>query len=38
MRDLQWQSNAWEEYPSFLRDKEEIKKINQLLKDLMRNG
>lgn len=38
MRDLQWQSNAWEEYLDLLRDKEGIKKINQLLKDLMRNG
>ena len=38
MRDLLWQSDAWKEYIEIQSDKALLKKINQLLKDVMRNG
>lgn len=38
MRDLLWQSDAWNEYLALQTDKALLKKVNRLLKDLMRNG
>lgn len=38
MRDLLWQSDAWDEYQNIHEDKTAFKKVNRLLKDLMRNG
>ena len=38
MRSLLWQSDAWKEYESLQDDKKVLKKTNQLLKDIMRNG
>lgn len=38
MRDLLWQSDAWDEYLELHHDKTMLKKVNRLLKDLMRNG
>ena len=38
MRDLLWHSAAWAEYEEFQSDKRMLKKINTLLKDIMRNG
>lgn len=38
MRDLLWQSEAWKEYIDLQTDKALLKKINLLLKDIMRNG
>lgn len=38
MRNLLWQSDAWDEYLEIQADKAMLKKPNRLLKDLMRNG
>ena len=38
MRNLLWQSDAWKEYESLQTEKETLRKANQLLKDIMRNG
>ena len=38
MRDLYWQSDAWLEYVDLLKDKILCKKINNLIKDILRNG
>jgi len=38
MRNLLWQSEAWEEYISLQTDKTKLKKVNNLLKDIQRNG
>ena len=38
MRDLYWQSDAWLEYVDLQKDKILCKKINNLIKDILRNG
>ena len=38
MRDIRWQSDAWNEYLDFQLDKANLKKINSLIKDIQRNG
>lgn len=38
MRNLLLQSDAWKEYESLQADKASLKKVNQLLKDVMWNG
>lgn len=38
MRNLLWQSAAWAEYESLQAEKAALKRINRLLKDIMRNG
>lgn len=38
MRSLLWQSDAWKEYESLQTEKATLRKANQLLKDIMRNG
>ncbi len=38
MRSLLWQSDAWAEYESLQAEKQTLKKVNKLLKDIMRNG
>lgn len=38
MRNLLWQSEAWKEYESLQSEKAALKKVNKLLKDIMRNG
>ena len=38
MRNLLWQPDAWAEYEDLQTDRKTIKKINQLLKDILRNG
>ncbi|MBQ9612314.1 MAG: Txe/YoeB family addiction module toxin [Lachnospiraceae bacterium] len=38
MRNLLWQSEAWKEYESLQAEKATLKKVNKLLKDIMRNG
>lgn len=38
MRSLLWQPEAWAEYEELQSDKKTIKKINKLLKDILRNG
>ncbi|MBQ6529253.1 MAG: type II toxin-antitoxin system YoeB family toxin [Clostridia bacterium] len=38
MRNLLWQSAAWLEYESLQAEKATLKKVNKLLKDIMRNG
>ena len=38
MRNLLWQSDAWEEYIELQTDKKLLRKVNRLLKDIMRNG
>ena len=38
MRDLKWHSRAWDEYISLQENKRLIKKINNLIKDIQRNG
>lgn len=38
MRDLYWQSDAWLEYVDLQKDKTLCKKINNLIKDILRNG
>ncbi len=38
MRNLLWQSDAWAEYEELQAEKASLKKVNRLLKDIMRNG
>ena len=38
MRDLRWHDRAWDEYVALQQDKRLIKKINNLIKDIRRNG
>lgn len=38
MRDLYWQSDAWLEYVDLQKDQALCKKINSLIKDILRNG
>ena len=38
MRNLLWQSEAWDEYTELQSDKKMLRKVNKLLKDIMRNG
>lgn len=38
MRDLYWQSDTWLEYVDLQKDKILCKKINNLIKDILRNG
>ena len=38
MRNLLWQSDAWEEYIELQTDKKLLRKVNRLLKNIMRNG
>lgn len=38
MRNLLWQSDAWKEYENLQAEKAMLKKVNKLLKDIMRNG
>lgn len=38
MRNLLWQSDAWNEYVEIQTDKAILKKVNRMLKDLQRNG
>ena len=38
MRDPYWQSDAWLEYVDLQKDKILCKKINNLIKDILRNG
>lgn len=38
MRDLYWQSDAWLEYVDLQKDKALCQKINNLIKDILRNG
>lgn len=38
MRDLYWQSDAWLEYVDLQKDKDLCQKINNPIKDILRNG
>ena len=38
MRNLLWQSDAWDEYEALQAEKATLKRFNRLLKDIMRNG
>ena len=38
MRNLLWQPDAWNEYVDLQSDKRTLKKVNSMLKDIMRNG
>lgn len=38
MRSLLWQSDAWKEYTEIHSDKALLKRVNNLIKDVMRNG
>jgi len=38
MRTLLWQSDAWKEYTELQSDKTLLKKVNNLIKNIMRNG
>ena len=38
MRDLKWHSLAWNEYVQLQENKRMLKKINNLIKDIQRNG
>lgn len=38
MRDLQWQYNAWAEYLELQTNRLLAKKVNMVLKDILRNG
>ena len=38
MRNLLWQPDAWKEYESLQSEKATLKRVNVLLKDIMRNG
>ena len=38
VRDINWQGDAWDEYLSFQTDKTMLRKINNLLKEIRRNG
>ena len=35
MRNLLWQSEAWDEYIELQSDKKMLRKVNKLLKDIM---
>ena len=38
MRNILWQSDAWNEYEALQAEKATLKRTNKLLKDIMRNG
>lgn len=38
MRNLLWHADAWAEYEDIQSDKAMLRKVNKLLKDIMRNG
>ena len=38
MRDITWHPAAWGEYQNLLSDRTRVKKLNALIKDIMRNG
>lgn len=38
MRELLWSVGAWDDYLEIQTDKAALKKVNKLLKDVMRNG
>ena len=38
MRQLLWEMEAWGEYEEIQSDKKKLKKVNNLLKDIVRNG
>ncbi len=38
MRDLLWDKDAWEEYESIQDNVRILKRVNKLLKDILRNG
>ena len=38
MRNILWQSDAWNEYEALQAEKATLKRANKLLKDIMRNG
>lgn len=38
MRNISWHPAAWEEYQVLQTDKAQLKKLNSLIKDIMRNG
>lgn len=38
MRELLWSVGAWNDYLELQTDKAALKKVNKLLKDVMRNG
>ena len=38
MRELLWSVGAWDDYLELQTDKAALKKVNKLLKDVMRNG
>ena len=38
MRNILWQSDAWNEYEALQAEKATLKGTNKLLKDIMRNG
>ncbi len=39
MRNLEWQSEAWSEYVELQQnEKAKLRRVNSLLKDIMRNG
>lgn len=39
MRNLEWQSDAWDEYVELQQtNKALLKRVNKLIKDIMRNG
>lgn len=38
MRSVLWQSDAWKEYVDIQSDKKLLRRVNTLLKDIMRNG
>ena len=38
MRSLLWQSDAWKEYTEIQSDKALLKRVNNLIMDVMRNG
>ena len=38
MRNILWQSDAWNEYEALQAEKATLKRTNKILKDIMRNG
>lgn len=38
MRQLLWEMEAWGEYEEIQSDKKKLKKVNNLLKDIVRKG
>ena len=38
MRNLIWHADAWTEYEELQSEKNLLKKVNKILKDIMRNG